>query len=169
MPGAFICHIPAYLIGEMWIGVLIAIVVDLVPVDLTTSSIAVYVFIIQIIGGNMNLLVTPISNKLGLRFALLITFPGFYILAAVIFIIPLILLRREEAKVRITEEMKAANDMIVNTFKNSNHDSSTQIVQQQSNIELDALTSAIDFAPDNRQPKERLDLKDEKLAIKDVK
>ena len=100
MPWAFVCHIPAYLIGEMWIGVLIAVVVDLVPADLSTSSVAVYFFIIQIIGGNLNLLVTPIANAIGLRWAIFITFPGFYLVGAIIFIIPLILLRKQEAEER---------------------------------------------------------------------
>ncbi|ELT91494.1 hypothetical protein CAPTEDRAFT_23970, partial [Capitella teleta] len=85
MPWAFISHIPAYVIGEMWIGVCIAIVVDLVPVDLTASAVAVYFFIIQIIGGNMPLLVPPIADMWGMQTALLICFPGCYILGALFF------------------------------------------------------------------------------------
>lgn len=46
-PWTWISHIFAYLFGEMWIGVCIALVIDLVPDDLTTSSVAVYFFIIQ--------------------------------------------------------------------------------------------------------------------------
>ena len=77
----------------MWIGVCVAVVIDLVPADLTTSSVAVYFFIIAIIGGNMNLFVTPIREKLEMRAALLITFPGMYIVACVLFIIAFLLLK----------------------------------------------------------------------------
>ena len=123
MPGAFLYQIPAYLIGEMWIGVCIAVVVDLVPADLTTSSIAVYVFIIQIIGGNMNLLVTPISNSHGLTFALLITLPGFYLASAIIFVLPLIMLRLAEARTRADE---AKTDKISTTTGESLSKGETQ-------------------------------------------
>ncbi|CAH1786619.1 unnamed protein product [Owenia fusiformis] len=94
MPWAFISHIPAYLIGEMWIGVCLAVVVDLVPEDLRASSVAVYIFIIQMIGGNMNLMVTPLRQVLDLRYALLIGFPGSYVLGALIFILTAFLLKK---------------------------------------------------------------------------
>jgi len=85
MPWAFISHMPAYLIGEMWIGVCVAVVIDVVPADLTASAVAIYFFVIQLIGGNINVLVTPLSDAIDFRSALLITFPGFYVIAAVIF------------------------------------------------------------------------------------
>lgn len=87
MPWAFIVHIPAYLIGEMWIGVCVAVVVDLVPADLTASAVAIYFFVIQLIGGNINVIVTPLTDSLDYRLALLITFPGFYLVAAAIFVV----------------------------------------------------------------------------------
>lgn len=89
MPWAFISNIPAYVIGEMWIGVCVAVVVDRVPSGITTSAVAIYFFIIQVIGGNMNLFVTPITNSLDLRLALVITYPGFYLLGAVFFFLAL--------------------------------------------------------------------------------
>lgn len=85
MPWAFIVHMPAYLIGEMWIGVCVAVVVDLVPPHLTASAVAIYFFVIQLIGGNINVIVTPIADALNYRLALLITFPGFYVAGAAIF------------------------------------------------------------------------------------
>ena len=70
------------LIGEMWLGVCTAVVVDLSPAHLTTSCVALYFLIIQIIGGNMNLLVTPLTECFNLRVALLIMFPGCYVIGA---------------------------------------------------------------------------------------
>ena len=46
----------------MWIGITLAIVVELVPANIRTSAVAVYLFIISNIGGNMPLLVPPIRE-----------------------------------------------------------------------------------------------------------
>ena len=51
-----------YLAGEMWVGICLAIVVELVPTPLRTVAVAVYLFIISNIGGNLPLLVPPIQN-----------------------------------------------------------------------------------------------------------
>lgn len=96
MPWTFVCHIFAYLFGEMWLGVAAAVVIDLVPTDITASAIAVYFFIIQIIGGNMNLLVTPIRESLDMRTALLITFPGLYLIGALFFLFALLVLLKRK-------------------------------------------------------------------------
>ena len=103
----------AYVIGEMWIGVCVAVVIDLVPADLTTSSVAVYFFIIQIIGGNMNLLVPPIEEAIGLQYALLITFPGMYILAAILFAITLAIYLRQDKKKKYKQADVDIKDGIV--------------------------------------------------------
>ena len=73
----------------MWLGVCVAIVIELVPKDLSASAVAVYFFIIQIIGGNMTLFVTPLTEALSYRGALLVLFPGMYIYAALLFIVTL--------------------------------------------------------------------------------
>ena len=100
----------------MWIGVCVAVVLDIVPTDLTASAVAVYFFIIQIIGGNMPLFVTPIKHALDLRAAMLICFPGFYIVGAVIFFLTLVLVRRnqgQETKDRLTNgDVKDTNDEV---------------------------------------------------------
>lgn len=49
-------------VGEMWIGITIAVIVELIPSDIRTTGIAVYLFIITNIGGNMQLLVPPIKS-----------------------------------------------------------------------------------------------------------
>ena len=46
----------------MWIGITLAIVVELVPSTIRTSAVAVYLFIISNIGGNMPLLVPVIRE-----------------------------------------------------------------------------------------------------------
>lgn len=49
-PAAFIMLIPNNLIGEMWIGVTLTVVIELVPGNIRTSAIAIYLFIITNIG-----------------------------------------------------------------------------------------------------------------------
>ena len=51
------------IIGEMWIGITLAIVVELVPSTIRTSAVAVYLFIISNIVGNMPLLV-PVQSDI---------------------------------------------------------------------------------------------------------
>jgi len=56
-PWCFVCLIGAYVFGEMWIGVLLTLIIELVPKQMSATSIAVYLFIITNIGGNAPLLV----------------------------------------------------------------------------------------------------------------
>ena len=99
MPWAFLSQIPALLIGEMWIGVCVALVVDFVPSDLTASAVALYFFAIMILGGNANLLVPPLADRFNRRMALLVTFPGFYLVAAALFALTMLLVRRQKPRI----------------------------------------------------------------------
>ena len=107
-PWAFLSLIPAYLTGEMWIGVCLAVVMDLVPLSLTSTAVAIYLFIINNIGGSLNLAVPMLEGAIGLRSALIILFPGMYLMAAVLFAAALLLIfcrerigRRRESGERI--------------------------------------------------------------------
>lgn len=57
-PWAFLSLIPANIIGEMWIGVTLTIVMESVPSHLKAVSVAIYLFIITNIGGNAPILVS---------------------------------------------------------------------------------------------------------------
>ncbi|XP_072176914.1 MFS-type efflux pump MSMEG_3705-like [Diadema setosum] len=94
-PWAFVMQIPTYIIGEMWVSVTLAVVVELVPSSIRTTAIAFYFFIISNIGGNMPLLVPPISQSTSLRVALYILYPGGYVLAAAIFLISMVVVKRD--------------------------------------------------------------------------
>ena len=84
-PWAFLCLLPAYIVGEVWIGVCLAVVIELVPRKLVAIAVAFFLFIINNIGGAMPLLIPSIEAKINLRHALLILFPGSYLLAAALF------------------------------------------------------------------------------------
>ena len=84
-PWAFLMLLPAYLIGEMWIGVCYATVLDQVPHGLVSSAVVLWLFINNNIGGAVTLLVPVVDRYVGLRYSLLILFPGCYLMATVFF------------------------------------------------------------------------------------
>ena len=114
-PWCFLSLIPSNVIGEMWVGVASAIVVDLVPSSIRTSAVAVYLFIITVIGGNFNLLVAPLRHSFrqttnepksddpkSYRWSLFLTFPGLYVLSSLMFIVVFFVMRwdlRRKAKI----------------------------------------------------------------------
>lgn len=118
-PYAYISLIPSNIIGEMWVGVTLAVVIELVPTRIRTSAVAVYLFIISNIGGNVPLLVPPIQQAFedagssktdGLRYALYILFPGLYVLGAGLFLLTLFLLKRDLRRIQQLDFMPLKSD-----------------------------------------------------------
>ena len=60
----------------MWFGVMFAILVELVPLKLRSTAVGVALFVINNAGGNLPVLVAPISSALDLRSAIAILYPG---------------------------------------------------------------------------------------------
>lgn len=85
VPWAYLSLIPGNIIGEMWVGVCLALVIDLVPANMRASSLAVYFFIIANVGGNSPVLVPYLSSLLGEKYALMVLYPGMYVLSACLF------------------------------------------------------------------------------------
>ena len=111
--GGFLCLIGSNLLGEMWIGICLALVTELVPKEMRTTSVAIYLFIITNIGGNMPSAVTALANAFSfsdstkrLRAALLILYPGTYALSSVFFVFLLLIVRRDITKVAEAEGEK---------------------------------------------------------------
>ena len=86
--------IPANIIGEMWVGVSLAVVVELVPSDMRVTATAVYFFIISNIGGAAPLLVAPLRGWVGLQGALMILYPLAYLISGFLFLLTLTVLKR---------------------------------------------------------------------------
>ena len=105
-PWAFISLIPSNIIGEMWVGVTLTVVVELVPNTIRTASVAWYLFVISMIGGNVPLLVPVLKKVTNLRVALYILFPGLYVLGSVLFLLSLFVLKRDLKKVQDFAETK---------------------------------------------------------------
>lgn len=95
-PWAFLCLLPAYVIGEVWIGVCLAVVIELVPGKLLAAAVAFFLFVINNIGGAMPLLIPSLTARISLRYTLLVLFPGSYFLAAALFAVVLAVTRSKQ-------------------------------------------------------------------------
>ena len=84
-PYGFLSLLVTYIIGEMWIGVSLAIVTHVVPFEVVSISVAIYLFIINNIGSLLNLLVPPLTMLTNLRLTLAMLFGGAYLLSAILF------------------------------------------------------------------------------------
>ena len=90
-PYGFLSLLVTYIIGEMWIGVSLAIVTHVVPFEVVSISVAIYLFIINNIGSTLNLLVPPLTALTNLQLSLVILFAGAYLLAAILFSLTLLI------------------------------------------------------------------------------
>ncbi|XP_077986193.1 uncharacterized protein LOC144440682 [Glandiceps talaboti] len=64
-PWCFIILIPGYFVNEMWGAIVMTAVLEQAPPSRQTTAMAIYVFTINIIGGNMTLLVPSIRAAFG--------------------------------------------------------------------------------------------------------
>lgn len=69
-----ILSIPA----EMWFGIVFAVVVEIVPLHLRSTTIGAFLFVMNNIGGNLPILVEPTRRAIGFRESLYIFYAGFY-------------------------------------------------------------------------------------------
>ncbi|XP_043217544.1 probable sphingolipid transporter spinster homolog 1 isoform X1 [Amphibalanus amphitrite] len=91
----FVSLLTAYLFAEMWFGVVLAIVVELVEPDVKSSTVAIFLFIINNVGGNMPLAVDGLGDVIGYRDALYVLYPGMYFASSVVFLLTAFALRRD--------------------------------------------------------------------------
>lgn len=80
-PYSFASLLIAYLFAEMWFGVLFAILIELVPASACSFVIAVFLFVMNNVGGNLPVVITPIAKTMGYRETLLLFYPGFFLLS----------------------------------------------------------------------------------------
>ncbi len=97
-PWCLVAHMAGCLVGEAWIGVCVAVLLEAVPADLTASATATYFLVLQLGGAAVPMLVPGLSRGLGLRGALLLCFPGLYLLAAAVFAATWAVMRRAEKR-----------------------------------------------------------------------
>lgn len=62
----------------MWFGILFAILVEIVPLKVRSTTVGVFLFVMNNIGGNLPILVEPVSKAIGYRESLYIFYVGAY-------------------------------------------------------------------------------------------
>ncbi|XP_078489858.1 MFS-type efflux pump MSMEG_3705-like [Ciona intestinalis] len=95
-PYCFIALLSAFLFSEMWYGVAVTVVVELVPVKIRSTALGMYGFVLSNVGGNLPIAVTKLKqiNSGGLRFALYIMYPGAYLISSFLFFATQLLVMR---------------------------------------------------------------------------
>jgi len=87
-----------YLFAETWFAVLFTVIVEIVEPDVRATCIALFLFCMNLVGGNLPVIITPLKSYLDdYRFSLALVWPGFLLLSSVLFLvssIPLCLMQR---------------------------------------------------------------------------
>lgn len=82
----------SYFFAEMWFGIVFAIVVEIVPLQVRSTTIGVFLFVMNNIGGNLPILVDPLAKSIGYRGALMVFYAGFYGVSSILFFLVIFLL-----------------------------------------------------------------------------
>jgi hypothetical protein len=75
----------SYFFAEMWFGIVFAVLVEIVPVQVRSTTVGIFLFVMNNIGGNLPILVDPIAKAIGYRESVTIFYAGSYIVSAVLF------------------------------------------------------------------------------------
>jgi len=101
-----------YLFAETWFAVLFTVIVEIVEPEVRATCIAVFLFCMNQVGGNLPVIITPLKDQLGYRSALAIVWPGFTALSAFLFFLssfPLCYMQRAIQRRSATEEQRRHN------------------------------------------------------------
>lgn len=65
----------------MWFGIVFAVVVEVVPMSMRSTTVGIFLFVMNNVGGNLPIAVEPVRLALGFREALYIFYAGFYLIS----------------------------------------------------------------------------------------
>ncbi|CAK1590572.1 unnamed protein product [Parnassius mnemosyne] len=82
----------SYFFAEMWFGIVFAILVEIVPLSVRSTTVGVFLFVMNNIGGNLPILVDPVSKAIGYREAIMIFYAGFYGISSILFFLTMFLM-----------------------------------------------------------------------------
>ncbi|PSN37166.1 hypothetical protein C0J52_20659 [Blattella germanica] len=82
----------SYFFAEMWFGIVFAILVEIVPLKVRSTTVGVFLFVMNNIGGNLPILVDPVSKAIGYRESLYIFYGGTYLISSVMFLLTMFLM-----------------------------------------------------------------------------
>lgn len=82
----------SYFFAEMWFGILFAILVEIVPLKVRSTTVGLFLFVMNNIGGNLPILVDPVSKAIGYRESIYIFYAGFYGISSIMFLLTMFLM-----------------------------------------------------------------------------
>ncbi|XP_017786759.1 PREDICTED: putative metabolite transport protein HI_1104 [Nicrophorus vespilloides] len=82
----------SYFFAEMWFGILFAILVEIVPLQVRSTTVGIFLFVMNNIGGNLPILVEPVSKAIGYRESIYIFYAGFYGISSIMFLLTVFLM-----------------------------------------------------------------------------
>lgn len=88
----YVINIFLFFPAEMWFGIAFAVVVEIVPLQIRSTTIGLFLFVINNIGGNLPILVDPVAKAIGYRESLWIFFPGLYLISSIMFLITMFMM-----------------------------------------------------------------------------
>ena len=84
-PYNFISLLAAYIFAEMWMGILFAVLVEIVPKNICSLVVGIFLFVMNNVGGNLPMVIAPLSKLIGYRQTLFIFYPGGLLLSKITF------------------------------------------------------------------------------------
>lgn len=67
--------------AEMWFGIVFAALVEIVPLQVRSTTVGIFLFVMNNVGGNLPILVDPIAKAIGYRESVTIFYAGSYIVS----------------------------------------------------------------------------------------
>lgn len=65
----------------MWFGIVFAVLVEIVPLQVRSTTVGIFLFVMNNIGGNLPILVDPLAKAIGYRQSVTIFYAGAYIIS----------------------------------------------------------------------------------------
>lgn len=112
----------SYFFAEMWFGIVFAVVVEIVPVQVRSTTIGVFLFVMNNIGGNLPILVDPVAKAIGYRGSIMIFYAGFYGVSSILFFITMFVMEPKQEEKPKSPVPKHSLNTISRDF---GHDNST--------------------------------------------
>ncbi|KAI5711924.1 hypothetical protein M8J75_004332 [Diaphorina citri] len=83
--GAMVTLAISYIFAEMWFGILFAILVEIVPLAVRSTTVGVFLFVMNNVGGNLPILVEPLRKATSYKHSLAVFYAGAYLVSSILF------------------------------------------------------------------------------------
>ena len=105
-PGSMFTLIAYYLFAETWFAVLFTVIVEIVDREVRATCIALFLFCMNLVGGNLPIIITPITYYLNnFRLALALVWPGCLALSSLLFLLSSVPLHSLERRRRLQPDI----------------------------------------------------------------